>query len=93
MTYDKLNNLFLGQELAAYLGGDIYRVVLLEKDTQFEFSALHGGFVIKEKRMAPLGFIAIAYYDEEENSWRPQVIHIHDVVNIWKDFSQIDACV
>ena len=88
-----MNNLFLGQELAAFLGGEIYRVVLLEKDTKFEFSALYGGYVVKESRVLPLGFIAIAFYDEHENCWEPEVIHIWDIVNTWENFSPIDACV
>ena len=89
MTYDSIT---LGLEIAVRVGGEVYRAVVLEKDSKFAWTC--NGYTIKEyKSEHEPQRIAIAFQNQYAKSWLPEVIHIWDIVNILKDYSPIDDCV
>jgi len=89
LIYDSITP---GLEIAVRVGGEIYRAIVLEKDSKFAWTC--NGYTIEEyKSEHEPPRIAIAFQREAAKSWLPQVIHIWDIVNIWENFSPIDACV
>jgi hypothetical protein len=89
LTYDSITP---GLEIAVRVGGEIYRAIVLEKDSKFAWTC--NGYTIEEyKSKLEPPRIAIAFQREYAKSWLPQVIHIWDIVNTWENFSPIDACV